>query len=90
MTLNILEYDSAYQNKIIVKMNICPEMQCYLPSRQFCFLLIIHFYLKKRLQCLKKFFLFSSCYFQNGSYNTKFVEYFYENSKNNAHMTILF
>lgn len=47
MTLNFLEYDSAYQNKIMVKMNICPEMQCYLPSRQFYFLLIIHFYLKK-------------------------------------------
>lgn len=58
MTLNILEYDSAYQNKIIVKMDICQEMQCYLPSRRFCFLLIIHFYLKKRLQCLKKFFCF--------------------------------
>lgn len=54
MTVNILVYDSAYQNKIIVKMDICPEMQCYLPSRQFCFFVNNTFLSQEKIVMLKK------------------------------------
>lgn len=64
MTLNILEYDSAYQNKMIVKMDICPEMQCYLRSRQF-FFVNDKFLSQEEIAMFKLNFLFSSCYFQN-------------------------
>lgn len=37
MTLNILEYDSAHQNKIIVKMDIYPECNVIFLAADFVF-----------------------------------------------------